>query len=355
MRRLLFIPALLSALMAAAVPRVVWLNPEHDFGAFDEDLGVVTCNFRAVNVGDEPLVVTSARANCGCTTPHFTNDPVAPGDTLSILVGYNATGRPGRFSKKISVTTNGEPRRSTLTISGTVIGTSNTLRGRYPVDGGSVRLRDDKLPFGALTNISVATASLEGCNASHDTIRPRVENAPRYISVKVAPEAVAPGENFVVSAVFDGARCPDWDVVTDSLTLVCGSGRVTLHTAGIVREAFPSKRDKAPAISLAQRSVDFGRVDLGSLRKPMTARVEIFNTGDATLKLRKVKCSDGAVTVKVKSDTVKPGKSTFVTLTADPAVLAGRDMLNALLVIIANDPLAPRTTLRVTAELVNTK
>ena len=61
--------------------KVRWLQTTHDFGAFKEDDGKVTCEFSFVNTGDEPVTVRAARASCGCTTPSFTKTPIEPGDT----------------------------------------------------------------------------------------------------------------------------------------------------------------------------------------------------------------------------------------------------------------------------------
>lgn len=85
---------------ALAGPAITWLSSVHDFGAFDEDDGIVSCEIPYVNSGDSPLLLTGARASCGCTTPQISREPLAPGDTAAIVVSFDPTGRPGRFSKK---------------------------------------------------------------------------------------------------------------------------------------------------------------------------------------------------------------------------------------------------------------
>lgn len=77
-------------------PKLTWLESVHDFGAFSEDLGIVTCDIPFVNSGDEPLLITAARVTCGCTVADYPTDPIAPGDTATVTVKYNAIGRPGR-------------------------------------------------------------------------------------------------------------------------------------------------------------------------------------------------------------------------------------------------------------------
>ena len=56
---------------ALAGPAITWLSSVHDFGAFDEDDGIVSCEIPYVNSGDSPLLLTGARASCGCTTPQI--------------------------------------------------------------------------------------------------------------------------------------------------------------------------------------------------------------------------------------------------------------------------------------------
>jgi Protein of unknown function (DUF1573). len=92
----------------------------HDFGEFKENDGSVSHSFTIKNVGSAPLVVTRVIASCGCTTPEWTKEPIAPGKTGEISVTYDPKGRPGSFSKTISVYSNGKQGSFILTIKGEV-------------------------------------------------------------------------------------------------------------------------------------------------------------------------------------------------------------------------------------------
>lgn len=347
--------ALVAALAASAGPQAVWLAPEHDFGAFDESLGIVSCTFQAVNTGDEPLVVLNARANCGCTTPHYSDRPVMPGDTARITVGFDASGRPGRFSKNVVVTTNAKPAKTTLTVKGTVIGTSNTLRGRYPVDAGAMKLRTDELAYGEVSRARTGGQYIEAYNSLNDTLRPRVLKKPDYISVTISPAAVPPGENFVVSTVFDPVSCGQWDIVTDTLTLEAAGREVVLTSVAIVREDFshltPAELDRAPIVEAAPATLDFGRI-APAQKKPLSLTLRLANKGREPMKIRRIYCPDAAVDVTMKKRQVKPGKSERITVSVRPDKLAGAKMLNARLIIITNDPANPRTAVRLVGEVV---
>lgn len=78
----------------------------------------VTHNFEIVNIDKEPLMLENVQASCGCTTPEWSKDAIAPGATSTIKVGYNAAAE-GMFTKTITITYNNHQYK-TLTITGTV-------------------------------------------------------------------------------------------------------------------------------------------------------------------------------------------------------------------------------------------
>jgi hypothetical protein len=61
--------------------------------------------FEIVNTGKTPLKLDDVHAACGCTTPEWSRDPIAPGATAKIKVGYNAAAE-GPFEKPITITYN---------------------------------------------------------------------------------------------------------------------------------------------------------------------------------------------------------------------------------------------------------
>lgn len=74
--------------------------------------------FEIVNTGSQPLKLDNVQASCGCTTPEWSRDAIAPGASAPIKVGYNAAAE-GDFTKFITVTYNGSQTKQ-LKITGTV-------------------------------------------------------------------------------------------------------------------------------------------------------------------------------------------------------------------------------------------
>lgn len=103
-------------------PSITFKKKSYDFGTIKENDGKVTCEFAFTNKGDAPLIIISATAGCGCTTPEYSEEPIAPGKSSAIKVTYNPKGRPGEFRKNVTVRTNDpKNRKVTLQISGTVV------------------------------------------------------------------------------------------------------------------------------------------------------------------------------------------------------------------------------------------
>lgn len=350
-----FLSALVAIGVYATGPQATWLETTHDFGAFNEELGFVRCTFKAVNTGDEPLIVLSARANCGCTKPRYDAEPIAPGDTLTVSVAYDAKGRPGRFEKKVYVATN-TGTQATLRIKGTVIGASNSLKGRYPVEVGPMRVAATVMPFGEVLKGHTAGSVIRAYNHTSDTIRPQITGVPGYITVIVQPEAVPPGEQFVFSATASSGKCSQWGNVTDSLTIIPDAGsdtRLNVSTVIIVREDFSGlsadQRAKAPVAEFSTKLIDLGRISRTDAVQTRT--FTIANYGDSPLIIRRADTPDPAVRVKLSTDKVKKGKKATVTVTIDPSAVGNTELLNARITVITNDPDHPTTMVRVVGQL----
>ena len=75
-------------------------------------------SFEITNTGKTELKLDNVAASCGCTTPEWSRDAIAPGKTAVIKVGYNAAAE-GYFEKVITITYNNSQTKQ-LTIKGTV-------------------------------------------------------------------------------------------------------------------------------------------------------------------------------------------------------------------------------------------
>lgn len=89
----------------------------HNFGKIPQGRPA-TYTFEIVNNGSAPLRLDNVHASCGCTTPEWSREPIQPGATAQIRVGYNAMAE-GSFTKTVTIIYNTNQSKI-LTISGEV-------------------------------------------------------------------------------------------------------------------------------------------------------------------------------------------------------------------------------------------
>lgn len=110
---LFIVPFVLSAQPSRPEPKKS--GPKLTFDVATIDYGTIQKNadpvrkFTFKNTGDTPLLITNAKASCGCTVPVYPTEAIAPGATSEIEVRYD-TKRVGVINKSITISSNaGEP------------------------------------------------------------------------------------------------------------------------------------------------------------------------------------------------------------------------------------------------------
>jgi hypothetical protein len=91
----------------------------YDFGKIKQSVPV-THDFTFQNVSSAPIVIESATASCGCTTPTHPEGAVPQGKNDKITAGFNAAA-PGPFNKTIFVKVAGSDVPVQLKIVGEVL------------------------------------------------------------------------------------------------------------------------------------------------------------------------------------------------------------------------------------------
>lgn len=76
------------------------------------DLGDVKLGGKAIatvqvkNTGNKPLIISEAKASCGCTVPKYPKEPIAPGKSADMTVEYTTTSKAGAFNKTVTISSN---------------------------------------------------------------------------------------------------------------------------------------------------------------------------------------------------------------------------------------------------------
>jgi len=95
--------------------KIIFTEYEHLFGKVTEG-EKLSCVFRFKNEGTGSLVIAAATASCGCTIPKYDRKPIAPGESGSIEVVFDTSGKSGMQTKTITVRSNAKPPVTLLRI-----------------------------------------------------------------------------------------------------------------------------------------------------------------------------------------------------------------------------------------------
>lgn len=101
------------------LPVVQFDKEVYDFGTINEG-DIVEASFEVTNTGKSDLIITSAKASCGCTVPSWPKDPIKTGESAKIEVKFNSKGKKNKQTKAITLTTNTANGREFVKISGFV-------------------------------------------------------------------------------------------------------------------------------------------------------------------------------------------------------------------------------------------
>jgi hypothetical protein len=77
----------------------------HDFGDITQG-DVVEQVFKFTNTGNQPLIISEIKTTCGCTTPVFPKNPIMPGASGEIKVGFNSAGKSNKQTKVLPIISN---------------------------------------------------------------------------------------------------------------------------------------------------------------------------------------------------------------------------------------------------------
>jgi hypothetical protein len=102
--------------------QITYEEMEYNFGEVKEG-ELVKHTFKFTNTGDNPLILLSVKATCGCTVPeNWPQHPIMPGEGGEISVVFNSNDRIGAAQKSIRVEANTAPKSVTaVKITGTVV------------------------------------------------------------------------------------------------------------------------------------------------------------------------------------------------------------------------------------------
>lgn len=309
---------LATVAMSAQKPVIEFSRKTYDFGSINEADGKVTTVFEFTNTGTSPLVVNRVRASCGCTTPNWTKTPVEPGQKGTVSVTYNPAGRPGRFTKTITVSSNATETDTRLIIRGEVIPKPVDKSVQYPVKMDELALKSNLLQFNNLIKGTEGQRSIEVANLGTENVRISVHNPYPYLEIGIIPEVLKPNETGHIYVKFNTDRCSQWGPVAEQIHVILNDQKIisdayALRVRANIVEDFThmtiEERREAPIMEVvglnASRTIDLGKIPANTVK---AYKMSVENKGIKPLLIRRIVNNNSEIKVTASKSSISSGK-----------------------------------------------
>ena len=335
---------LFCSLLAMSQKAVISFEEKtHDFGKVNEEDGKITYVFDFVNRGISPLVVNKVQASCGCTTPTWTKEPIEPGKKGTITVTYNPSGRPGAFTKTITVYSNATDEQMLLTIHGEVIPKAPDANSAYPVVMGALHSKSKVVQMNNVDKGKNQVRILDIKNTSNIPLKATIENLPAYLNASITPELLKPNEEGKVTFTFNSKNCTQWGPITDEVYFILnGQKKYTedykLIVVSNVVEDFSKltldQKRKAPILEIPVRTLNLGSLREGTKR---VGKFKVNNKGQNALEIRRIINNNKELTVRSGKLSIIGGKSSDIFVSLNSKGLSEGDYKKSF-TVQTNDP-----------------
>ncbi len=333
-----------------------FVEETHDFGDVKEEDGPITYQFEFTNTGTTPLIISTVKASCGCTTPGWSKEPVMPGKKGFVKAQYNPLNRPGAFKKSLTITSNGENPREVLYIQGNVIPKVKTLEEELRVKIGALRMKNKTVNMGRVTTEKEVMRKIEVYNES-DSVLSFTGNflAPEFIKLSFEPATLEPKAKGEIKINFnpnfkDNLGFQNYNV--KFFTDESDDQEKELNVMATITEYFAplsqEEKTKAPQLNIANRISDIGKISKNTVKE---TQFTLTNGGKNSLNIRKVMSNCNCVIAQLQEYDVKPGESTTLTAKFDSQGRRGNQLKT--ITIYSNDPAAPTQTVSIKAQVEN--
>lgn len=354
----LFLLIQVVAISAAiyAQPALKFSETEHNFGTFKEDAGIQKYDFVVTNSGNEPLVIQNIVPSCGCTTPEWTKEPIAPGATGRVTALFDPKNRGGeKFSKTLSVYSNSKPQIQILTIKGEIIPREKTVEEIFTYPVGPVRFESIHLAFTNIKKTEKKIRVMQVINTSQEPVKIEFDQLPPHLTLRVNPETLQPGQKGIVEGTYDATKSNGWgnmtEIVRIKLNGVLQENTYYYISANLVEDFSNLTKEEmtnAPVFDIASTNVDLGKM-AGSTQKE--AEFKFTNTGKRDLIIRYVRSTCGCTAVQqgVTGIGIKPGESSSIKAVFSSGTYKGRQSKS--IYVYTNDPKKSEVVLTLTADV----
>jgi hypothetical protein len=315
-----------------------------DFGSVKEDGGAVIHEFVFTNTSTRPIKILTVQASCGCTTPDWSKETVAPGKTGFVQASYNPKGRPGYFNKTLTVTTDYEANPIVLQIKGNVSTEGVGSEAEFQSANGNLKFKTGAFNMGKVYLKDEATVrDFQFLNSGKIAVTVSNVIAPEYIKAEISPRTIPAGGKGNLKVVYNGKKKNLYGFQSDNLEIHTDDEENPVKSFSVyatLEDYFgdlrPEDKTRAPRLQLGSSSIDFGRIGPNST---MVRQLTVSNPGRKDLAIKSVQGNCSCISTSIEKTTLKPGESTIVKVAFNSSGRKGTQ--TKAVTIYSNDPNNP--------------
>lgn len=341
---------LVTAYTAGAQGVMEFAEKTYSFEQIPEDGGTVTHTFTFRNTGNAPVVIQQVSSSCGCTVSDWSKEPVLPGKDGFVSGTYNPMGRPGSFTKSLTVVSNAEPSSEVLYLTGNVTPRARSKQEQYPYRMGPVWASASFLSLPRVLHDGTTRGTLGLYNSGNRKEEVRFA-FPKSVKLADSRIELDPGVEQRVEVVVDGQEVDEWGYTTEKFTCEVQGEKYTVELGFSRDENFGSwseeQRQNAPVAEVKSQEIDFGAVRSGD---ELRASFELMNVGQSALYIRRVQTNCSCLHASVGKEKLRPNARTKVTVAFNTEGYRGVHEKDVTL--ITNDPRKRYIRLRVKANVL---
>ncbi len=344
-----------TALFAQVAKPLQFREESFDFGAVKENGGPAIHEFLFTNNSGRPIKIITVQASCGCTTPDWTKEQIAPGKTGFIQASYNPKGRPGYFNKSLTISTDFDSNPIVLQIKGQVTTEGNEAlsAAEFQSANGSWKLKSGSFNLGkvylkdefTVRDFQVFNGGTKAVTYSGTFV------GPAYIKVDVQPKTLAPGQKGNIKISYNGKKNGRYGFQSDNIEIQTDdesnpnkSFSVYATLEDNFKDLKPEELAKAPQLHLEATALDFGKIRPNATT---VREVQVSNTGKKELQIRSVQGNCTCITASANKTSLKPGETASIKIEFNPMDRKGTQQ--KAVTVYTNDPRGPVQRLTFTA------
>jgi hypothetical protein len=308
-----------------------------------EGQGKADHEFVFTNSSGRPVKILNVTTSCGCTTPGWSRDAVAPGKTGFVKASFDPKGRPGYFNKTLTLLTDADPNPIVLQIKGQVVFPAGEEENFFPVAMGNLKMKSKSISMGTIyINREPVLKEFPIKNDGDKPLHFLAVQKPDYVLVDV-PEFLEAKQKGVIKVSYNARMKNSFGFASDNVLLTtddpAGEDK-SISLYATLQEFYPplSMEDaiKAPQAFLKEQTIDLGQHTPGvSLERNVT----LINKGKRSLEIKALVGNCSCISAETGKKIVLAGDSTQIKVLFKPQNRGGTQQ--KAITVYTNDPRNP--------------